>query len=104
VLNPDGSFTRHRRAGRARAEHLLISINNRKGGAGRVVRREGAEFNYLRKQSRYVPVALPESFGATITSAQTINDLNDIVGYYVDDTGFAKGWTAFTKLPSRIGK
>ena len=34
--------------------------------------------------------------GAT-TSAQTINDFNDIVGYYADDSLLAKGWVAFSK-------
>jgi uncharacterized membrane protein len=97
VLNPDGSFTLHDAPGAPPLSSFFISINNRKEVLGAWIDEEGNEFNYLRKQSKYVPVALPASFGALITSAQTINDLNDIVGYYVDATGFAKGWTAFTK-------
>jgi hypothetical protein len=97
VLNPDGSFTLHTAPDTPEQSTFFISINNRKEVLGAWFDAEGAEHNFLRKQAKYKPVALPDSFGANITSAQTINDFNDIVGYYVDDSGFAKGWTAFSK-------
>ena len=96
VLNPDGSFTLHNAPGAPAQGTFFISINNRKEVLGIWFDAENDGFNFLRKQAKYRPVALPESFGANITSAQTINDLNDIVGYYVDASGFAKGWTAFS--------
>jgi hypothetical protein len=97
VLNPDGSFTLHNVPGAPQQSTFFISINNRKEVLGAWFDEEGAEHNVLRKQAKYKPIALPESFGADITSAQTINDFNDIVGYYVDESGLAKGWTAFSK-------
>jgi len=99
VLNPDGSFTLHDAPGAPAQSTIFISINNRKEVLGTWFDADGNPFNFLRKQSKYVPVALPDSFGSTYTSAQTINDGNDIVGYYFDSTGFAKGWTAFAKHP-----
>ena len=76
---------------------LFISINNRKEVLGAWFDADGNASNFLRKQAKYKAIALPDSFGAQITSAQTINDFNDIVGYYVDESGLAKGWTAFSK-------
>ena len=98
VLNEDGTFTLHDAPGAPSQSTFFISINNRKQVLGAWDDAEGNQFNFLRKQAKYHPIALPDSFGATYTSAQTINDLGDIVGYYVDETGFAKGWTAFSKL------
>ena len=37
---------------------------------------------------------LPASFGAVYVSAQTINDLEDIVGYYFDANFVAHGFVA----------
>jgi hypothetical protein len=99
VLNPDGSFTLHNAPGAPAQSTLFISINNRREVLGTWFDADGNPANFLRKQSKYVPIALPDSFGSTYTSAQTINDGNDIVGYYFDSTGFAKGWTAFAKHP-----
>jgi hypothetical protein len=97
VLDADGSFTLHNAPGAPDESTFFISINNRKEVLGAWYDAEGAAHNFLRKQAKYHAIALPGSFGATITSAQTINDFNDIVGYYVDQSGFAKGWTAFSK-------
>ena len=98
VLNEDGTFTLHSAPDAPPQSTFFISINNRRQVLGAWTDAEGNEFNFLRKQAKYYPIALPDSFGATFTSAQTINDLGDIVGYYADSTGFAKGWTAFSKL------
>jgi hypothetical protein len=97
VLNADGSFTLHAAPGAPDQSTFFISINNRKEVLGAWFDEEGTAHNFLRKQAKYHAIALPDSFGAVITSAQTINDFNDIVGYYVDASGFAKGWTAFSK-------
>jgi hypothetical protein len=98
VLNEDGTFTLHNAPDAPPQSTLFISINNRKEVLGAWADADGNENNFLRKQAKYHAITLPDSFGATFTSAQTINDLNDIVGYYADETGFAKGWTAFSKI------
>ena len=46
---------------------------------------------------RTVPVGLPASFEASYTSAQTINDNSDVVGFYNDAAGASHGATAFRK-------
>jgi hypothetical protein len=97
VLNPDGTFTLHNAPDAPDQGTLFISINNRHEVLGTWYDADGNAFNFLRKQAKYKAVALPDSFGATFTSAQTVNDFNDIVGYYTDASGFAKGWTAFSK-------
>jgi hypothetical protein len=95
----DGTFTLHAAPGAPPQSTFFISINNRREVLGAWVDAEGNNMNFLRRQSTYAPVVLPASFGATFTSAQTLNDLNDIVGYYADASGVARGWTAFTKHP-----
>jgi uncharacterized membrane protein len=97
VLNPDGTFTLHNAPGAPDESTLFISINNRREVLGTWYDADGNANNFLRKQAKYKAVALPDSFGSTFTSAQTINDLDDIVGYYADASGFAHGWTAFSK-------
>jgi len=97
VLNPDGSFTLHNAPDAPDQSTLFISINNRREVLGAWFDAELNAHNFLRKQAKYKSIALPDSFGAVITSAQTINDFNDIVGYYADDSLLAKGWVAFSK-------
>jgi uncharacterized membrane protein len=99
VRQPDGAFTLHNAPGAPAQSTQFISINNRREVLGAWFDADGNPANFLRKQAKYVPVVLPDSFGALYTSAQTINDGNDIVGYYADASGFAKGWTAFAKHP-----
>jgi hypothetical protein len=37
---------------------------------------------------------LPARFAASLVSAQTVNDRDDIVGYYLDASGAAHGFRA----------
>jgi hypothetical protein len=56
------------------------------------------QHNFLKTGRVYRPFDLPERFGASFTSAQTVNDSGSIVGYYLDASSVAHGFVA-----SRVG-
>jgi hypothetical protein len=103
VRDAAGHVTLHQAPGSPPESTFFISANNRGGVLGTWVDADGNYVNFLRKQAKYYPVGLPDSFGATFTSAQTINDLNDIVGYYVGPDGVVHGWLGWAKN-SGLGK
>jgi hypothetical protein len=98
-----GRVTLHQAPGSLPESTLFISANNRGGVLGAWVDADGNDVNFLRKQAKYYPIGLPDSFGASFTSAQTINDRNDIVGYYVGPDGAVHGWLGWAKN-SDLGK
>lgn len=103
VRNAAGHVTLHQAPGSLPESTLFISANNRGGVLGAWVDADSNDVNFLRKQAKYYPIGLPDSFGASFTSAQTINDRNDIVGYYVGPDGAVHGWLGWAKN-SQLGK
>jgi hypothetical protein len=96
VRHADGRVTLHSAPGAPDQSTFFISANNRGGVLGTWVDADGNYVNFLRKMAKYYPVNLPDSFQSQFTSAQTINDLNDIVGYYLGADGLVHGWLAWT--------
>jgi probable HAF family extracellular repeat protein len=72
----------------------FISINNRNQVLGQYLDADGNSVNFIRSGKHYANFDLPASFGATYVSAQTLNDHDEIVGYYVDSGNVAHGFTA----------
>ncbi len=93
----DGSFTLYSAAGAPAESTFFISVNNLGEVLGAYVDSVGAQVNFLRRKGRHLPVDLPAAFGAQYVSAQTVNDGDDVVGYYVDADGVAQGVTAFAR-------
>jgi probable HAF family extracellular repeat protein len=77
---------------------FFISINNRDQVLGAYTDQSGAVQNFLRTGDDYALFNLPERLGASGVSAQTVNDLGDIVGFYSDGNGVQHGFFA---TPSR---
>jgi uncharacterized membrane protein len=77
---------------------LFISINNRDQVLGAYADKSGAVQNFLKTGDHYALFDLPQRLGASGVSAQTINDLGDIVGFYSDGNGVQHGFFA---TPSR---
>ncbi len=71
-----------------------ISINNRHQVVGVYADSDGNAHNFVRKGGADVPFDVPQAWGATLVSAQTINDFGDIVGYYVDGNNGVHGYFA----------
>jgi len=90
----DGRFTLTTAPGSAPESTYFISINNRDEVLGAYADAAGNFFNFIRIGADYVPFDLPASFGAVFVSAQTLNDHDDIVGYYFDGNGVAHGFVA----------
>jgi hypothetical protein len=67
----------------------LVSINNREQIIGAWFdAANNVNNNFVVSESGNVtPFALPASFGAQYISAQTINDLDVLVGWFTDATG-----------------
>ncbi|HEX4511518.1 MAG TPA: hypothetical protein VH328_15630, partial [Burkholderiaceae bacterium] len=97
VRDASGHVTLHQAPGSLPQSTLFISANNRGEVLGSWVDADGNYVNFLRKQAKYYAVALPDSFGASFTSAQTLDDRNDIVGYYVGPDGAVHGWLAWSQ-------
>jgi probable HAF family extracellular repeat protein len=94
VREPDGAIRTWNAAAAPANSSFLISVNNFDFALGGYVDASGNVDNLLVFGNRSEPLALPASFGATATSFQTINDLGEMVGYYVDAQGHAHGFFA----------
>lgn len=103
VRDASGHVTLHQAPGSLDQSTFFISANNRGGVLGSWQDADGNYVNFLRKQAKYYPVELPPSFGSAFTSAQTINDRSDIVGYYLGPDGIVHGWIGWAKN-SLLGK
>jgi probable HAF family extracellular repeat protein len=97
VQRADGSFELFSNPAAPPESTFFISINNRGEILGAYLDTDGVQHNFLRRGSKYLPVDLPASFGASYTSAQTINDGDDVVGFYDDADGASHGVTSFGK-------
>lgn len=58
------------------------------------VHASGVQHNFLKTGNLYRPFNVPGRLGASFVSAQTVNDLDWIVGYYVDASNVAHGFVA----------
>jgi hypothetical protein len=90
----DGSFTLTTAPGSAPQGTFFISINNRQQILGAYADTAGVQHNFLRTGSVYRPFDLPARLGASFVSAQTVNDSDGIVGYYLDASSVAHGFVA----------
>jgi probable HAF family extracellular repeat protein len=73
---------------------FFISINNREQILGAFQPASGPQQNFLESGGNFRPFDLPASLGATFTSAQTINDQGEIVGFYNDASNAAHAFVA----------
>ena len=90
----DGSFTLTTAPGSVPEGTAFISINNRQQILGSFADSAGVQHNFLRTGSVYRPFDLPAHFAASLVSAQTVNDGDDIVGYYLDASSVGHGFVA----------
>lgn len=94
----DGHITLTTAPGSVAQGTFFISINNREQILGAYQDAAGAQQNFLDSSGRFEPFDFPARFAATFVSAQTINDLGEIVGYYNDASNVSHGFVA---LPGR---
>jgi probable HAF family extracellular repeat protein len=94
LQQPDGQFSLFTAPGSAPQQTLFISINNRGQILGTYLDAGGNQKNFLKTQDRYRPFDLPSTFNATLTSAQTVNDNDEIVGLFVDVNKITHGFVA----------
>jgi hypothetical protein len=90
----DGSFALTTAPGSVPQGTFFISINNRQQILGAFADTAGVQHNFLRTDSVYRAFDLPARFGASLVSAQTVNDREGIVGYYFDAGNLAHGFVA----------
>ena len=83
---------------------FFISINNLNQILGQWVDSNNLFHNFLLTGKKLKDFSLPASFGAVNTSAQTINDAGEIVGWYADAQGVQHGFTAVRPLPKKDRK
>jgi probable HAF family extracellular repeat protein len=94
VQQRDGSFLLATAPGSDPNQTYFISINNRDQVLGAFASAAVAQQNFLATGSSYLPFDLPADLGASYVSAQTVNDADEIVGYYLDGAGVAHGFFA----------
>jgi probable HAF family extracellular repeat protein len=94
----DGSYSIVTAPGSDPQQTYFISINNRDQILGAYANASVAQQNFLATGSVYALFDLPPRIGASLVSAQTVNDLDEIVGYYLDAAGVAH---AFLAVPER---
>ncbi len=87
--------------GSAPQQTYFISINNRDQILGAYANAEVAQQNFLVTGSVYALFNLPARFGASFVSAQTVNDKDEIVGFYQDATGAFHGFLAVPEAPDK---
>jgi probable HAF family extracellular repeat protein len=90
----DGRFTLTTAPGSAPEQTFFISINNRQQILGDFGDATGAQQNFLRTGGDYRPFNVPARLGASFVSAQTLNDFDEIVGYYQDASNVSHGFIA----------
>lgn len=84
VQRPDGHFTLFTAPESLPQGTFFISINNRNQILGAYASTTVALQNFLATNGHYASFDLPSRFGANFVSAQTVNDGDQIVGYYTD--------------------
>jgi len=94
LQRPDGRFTLTTAPGSAPEGTFFISINNRQQILGGFNDSAGGSHNFLKTGHDYLAFDLPARFAATIVSAQTLNDRDEIVGFYVDTNKLEHGFVA----------
>jgi probable HAF family extracellular repeat protein len=94
LQEPDGSFSLVTAPGSDPQQTYYISINNRDQILGVYANATVAQQNFLKTGSTFAPFDLPAQLGASLVSAQTVNDIDEIVGYYFDAAGVAHGFVA----------
>jgi len=72
----------------------FVSINNLSQTLGTYYDELGTPSHFILAWGVSWPFALPAALGATSTSAQTLNDLGQVVGYYTDSAGATHGFLA----------
>jgi hypothetical protein len=77
---------------------FFISANNAFEILGAFADASGVQRNFLVDDGQFLPFDVPASFGSTLTSAQTINDRQDIVGFFNDAAGNGHGFVALRKM------
>jgi len=90
----DGVITKYDAPAAPSRQHLFISINNRNQILGAYFDESFDVFNFVLDHGVTTPFALPASFEASTVTAQTINDVGEIVGYYSDAGGATHGFIA----------
>jgi uncharacterized membrane protein len=94
VRRKDGKFTTYDAPGAPANSTFFISINNFNQILGTWVDASGNYYNFRLTNGKYHDFNLPQSFNATFVSAQTINDIGDIVGYFTDAQNVQHGFLA----------
>jgi len=94
VQQPDGRFAIVTAPGSDPQQTYFISINNRDQVLGAYANAAVAQQNFLQTASNFAPFDLPAALAASFVSAQTVNDADEIVGYYLDATNIAHGFIA----------
>ena len=94
----DGSTSIVTAPGSDPQQTYFISINNRDQILGAYANASVAQQNFLATGSVYALFDLPASIGASFVSAQTVNDVDEIVGYYLDAAGVAHGFLAVPEV------
>lgn len=90
----DGRFSLTTAPGSIPEGTFFISINNWQQVLGAFADTAGVQHNFLKTGSVYRPFNLPTRFAASFVSAQTVNDKDSIVGYYIDASSVAHGFVA----------
>jgi probable HAF family extracellular repeat protein len=84
VQKADGQFALFTAPASIPQGTFFISINNRNQILGAYASATVAQQNFLATDGDYVSFDLPPRFGASFVSAQTVNDADEIVGFYTD--------------------
>ena len=90
----DGSYTLVTAPGSDPQQTYFISINNREQILGAYANATVAQQNFLLTSRTYALFDFPANLPTGVISAQTVNDVDEIVGYYFDDAGVAHGFLA----------
>src|SRR5262249_51259500 len=90
----NGAITKYDAPGAPPDSTYFISINNRDQILGSYFDESFDAFHFILDHGVATPFELPESAGATTVTAQTLNDLGQIVGYYTDAAGATHGFLA----------
>lgn len=101
IQQADGSVKLYSAPSAPAQSTFFISINNVGEVLGAYYDAAGAQHNFVVRDRKFHNIDLPASFGSTYTSAQTINDASDVVGFYDDADGNSHGATAFTTASAR---
>lgn len=94
VEHPGGRFHLASDPNEAPEETYYISINNRHQILGSYYDADFNFHNFVRRGDTDVPFDLPADWGATLVIAETLNDLGDVVGYYLDAANTLHGFYA----------